>query len=102
MIPVDIDVWLETERALEKIKVIPYVRTAEEMRINYHIDLVRSGGGGSTKISQSGAVTASAKSPGKMGTMTINAGHATGTCEVTIKLTSGGEKLGDYKFSCPS
>lgn len=102
MIPVDIDVWLDAERTAEKIKVIPYVRTAEEMKIDYRIDLIRHSGGGQTKISQKGAVTASAKSPGKMGTMTINAGHPNGTCQITIVLSSGSDSLGNYQFACPS
>ncbi|MFC7514630.1 hypothetical protein ACFQUU_06400 [Herbaspirillum sp. GCM10030257] len=48
MIPVDIDVWLAAERFGEDIKVIPYVRTAEEMSVQYDIKLIRQ----ETSISQ--------------------------------------------------
>jgi hypothetical protein len=57
------DVWLAAERFGENIKVIPYVRTAEEMSVEYDIKLVRQG----TFILQRGTVQASAKEPGKWG-----------------------------------
>lgn len=102
MIPVDIDVWLDTERVARQVRVIPYVRTAEEMRVDYRIELVRDGGGGSTRIAQSGAVTSSPAKPAAMGQMSVDAHPANGKCHISISLTSKGESLGEYNFDCPS
>lgn len=98
MVPVDIDVWLNAERTAELVKVIPYVRTAEEMKVDYRIELLRKG----TTIRQSGSVQASATAPAKMGAMTVNANSPVGTCSIVIVLQSGGENLGEYRFDCPS
>lgn len=102
MIPVDIDVWLDTERVAQQVKVIPYVRTAEEMMVNYRIELVRDGGSGSTRITQSGAVTSSPAKPAAMGQMSVDAHPAKGKCQISIVLRSKGESLGNYNFDCPS
>lgn len=102
MIPVDIDVWLDTERLARQVKVIPYVRTAEEMKVDYRIELVRGGATGSTRIAQSGAVTSSPAKPAAMGQMSVDTHPTNGKCHISISLRSRGESLGDYSFDCPT
>jgi hypothetical protein len=98
MVPVDIDVWLDTERTGNLITVIPYVRTAEEMKVHYDVVLLRKG----TSIKQSGNVLASATKPGGMGRMTVNSGDGNESCRINIVLQTDGSKLGQYEFDCPS
>lgn len=63
MIPADIDVWLDTGRIAQEVGVIPVVRTAREMGVDYRIQTVGGRKGGSTRIAQSGAVTSTPAKP---------------------------------------
>lgn len=101
MLPIDIDVWLSTERQAGLIQVIPYVRTAEQMHIAYQVDLVRQTIGGSSKMSQKGKIFTSAQAPGALGEMKVD-NRNQGVCWIQIELSSTQGDLGTYVFDCPT
>jgi hypothetical protein len=92
-------VWLDSTSGPPTI-VAPYVRTDEDAHLAYRIKVNKTGKSGSSRIDQSGEVTAAAGTPKELSrfAIAVNEGDR---CEVEIEMLEGGQVRARYRFDCP-
>ena len=95
----DIQVWLDTQAIAGQMIVVPYVRSARDMQVNFRMDVIQQGGGGSSRISQQGLTSAIAATPTMLARVTLGM-QKDGECRVELSLHEGEKKVGTYQFSC--
>src|SRR5690606_18087436 len=95
-----IHVWLDSDSHTRPSIITPYVQTPEEKVLQYRVDVRRSGRSGTSSLSQGGTVKAFAKTPAALGRFSLTVAKED-ECVVTLTLTDGGIKVGEYHFDCP-
>lgn len=98
----DLQVWLDTQPGAHQTVMIPYVKSARDMRINYRIELVQQSGGSTSRINQQGKVFAIAAQPTPIGSYAVGWQQG-GVCRIELVLhnDAGTGDLGSYRFDCP-
>lgn len=97
---VDLQAWLETNAATHPPMVTPYVRSAESQRIHYTLEAIKSGRGGTSRITQSGNVAAQAGQPTALSEFSISTDR-NDKCKIELTLTPEGAAPSHYSFDCP-
>src|SRR4051812_31708234 len=95
----DLQVWLDTTSGAGQMIVVPYVKSASEVRLGFRMDVLQQGGAGTSRISQQGQVTARAAQPTRLGQVTVSA-HADANCKVELTLQREGHGDSTYRFDC--
>jgi hypothetical protein len=93
-------VWIETQAEADKLRLVPYVRSAEALQASYSVLLTRSGAAGSSRISQQGKFDAAAAQPQALSHLTLDV-RKDDQCRIEITLRQGERILGTYDFDCP-
>lgn len=99
MADADLQVWLDTQPVANQIVMIPYVKSARAMRVQYRLEVVQRSGASTSRISQQGQVDAVAAQPMKLVHIAVGA-QAGGECRVEVVLSNGNRDIGSYRFDC--
>ena len=97
---VDLQVWLATEDVGGRAAVVPYVKSAKDMRLNYRMDVIRQGQSGSSRIRQMGNIDAIANTSAALGQVTLDL-KKDDNCYIEVALDNANAALGVYRFDCP-
>lgn len=98
----DLQVWLDTQSGANQTVMIPYVKSARNIEINYRMELVQQSGAGTSRVSQQGNVTAQAAQPTAVARVAVGQQRG-GECRLELVLRSNADRkeLGAYQFECP-
>jgi hypothetical protein len=100
MIPdADLQVWLNTHADQGRTVVVPYVKSINDMQINYRMDVVQKSASSTSRIGQQGRVSTLAAQPASLAHITL--GPQNGECHIEIVLREAGKEVGTYRFDCP-
>jgi hypothetical protein len=69
---VDLQVWLATQNIGGQAAAVLYLRSAKDMHLNYHMDVIWRGMGGSTRARQVGNVDAFANNAVALAHVTLD------------------------------
>lgn len=97
----DMQVWLDTVAGTAPPIVVPYLRTDRDARLGYRMKVVKSGRSGSSRIDQSGTVSARAGTPQEISRFGIGRLQESDRCEIEIEMLEGDQVRGRYRFDCP-
>ena len=97
---VDLQVWLATQNIGGQAAVIPYVKSVKDMRLNYRMNVIRRGIGGTSRIRQVGNVDAPANISAPLAQVTLGLQNDD-DCHVEVALHDADVALGVYRFDCP-
>ena len=98
-VDMNFQVWLDMQNSGRKTIVIPYVRSPRDTRVNFRFDVIQSGAGGTSRISQSGRVSTTAAKPEALARVELGA-QTDQQCRVEVALREGEKEIGAYKFDC--
>lgn len=96
----DLQVWLDAQANTSQTIVVPYVKSAKDVQLNFRMDVIQHSGAGTSRISQQGRVNAPAAQPTPLGRVALGV-QKDGECRVELTLNSGDQRLGAYHFECP-
>lgn len=96
----DLRVWLETQPGTQPSVIIPYVQAAESGTLQYQLSTLKTGQGGTSRISQSGQVRMQANQPTALSRFSITFGRQD-QCRIDLILVHNGDPAGTYHFDCP-
>jgi outer membrane usher protein FimD/PapC len=95
----DLQVWLDTQANIHQMVVIPYVKSAKEVQMNFRMDVIQKSGGNSSRISQQGQVHIAAEQAVPLARVALGI-QKEGECQVELALREDGKDAGVYKFDC--
>ena len=96
----DLQVWLETQSQPRPGVIVPYVQSSHSTNLRYLLRTTVVNGGGSSRVSQGGALDVPADTAVALPRLAIS--QPAGDCLIELVLT---EKWGDerhYEFDCSS
>lgn len=96
----DLHVWLDTQPNAAQTVVIPYVKSARDMRLDYRMSVIQRSKSGSSQVSQGGSVQADANTPTSLSRVAVSA-HKDAECKIELYLREGAVEIGNYRFECP-
>ncbi|WP_292931387.1 curli-like amyloid fiber formation chaperone CsgH [Noviherbaspirillum sp.] len=96
----NLQVWLDTQANMGQTLLVPYVKTVTDRQINFRLDVIQRGSGGTSRISQQGLVKAMAKAPTSLGRVALGV-QGNSECSIELELKENGAELGVYHFDCP-
>lgn len=94
----DLQVWLETQAHTRPEVIVPYVQSSQATNLRYLLRTTVTHGGGSSRISQGGALDVPAHTAVALPGLAIS--QPGGQCRIELVLT---ERTGDdkrYEFDC--
>jgi hypothetical protein len=95
----DLQVWFDAQTNMGPGYVVAYVRAAQAARIEYDFKVITAGGGGTSRVEQSGdasLVAGEAKALSSVRTLQ----QTGGTCQIDLVLHEGARQLGEYTYDC--
>jgi outer membrane usher protein FimD/PapC len=98
----DLQVWLDAQPSANQTVMIPYVKSVNDIELNYRMELVQQSGGSTSRISQQGKVTAAAAQPTAVARVAV--GQQRGSecrIELVLRNQANTKELGAYRFECP-
>lgn len=96
---INLQAWLEMDTAAHPPIVTPYVQSAQSLRIDYKILVIRRGRGGSAQVGQGGSVVTRAGQASALSQFSISVGRDD-ECRIELTLiTSRADSR--YQFECP-
>ncbi|TAM89493.1 MAG: hypothetical protein EPN41_03595 [Candidimonas sp.] len=96
----NLQVWLETVPNTHPSIVIPYVQSARSGQLQYQLQAIKQGRGGSSRIGQSGGVHLRANQPTALSRFSLSLGEHD-QCRIELVLVENGQAAGTYHFDCP-
>jgi hypothetical protein len=96
---VNLNVWFDVSPNQSQVLVVPYVKSARDVRLQYQLNVVNTGKSGSSSISQGGTLTVSHGQPKAVSSVQVTP-QAGGTCEIDLTLHEGDREVGQYSFHC--
>jgi outer membrane usher protein FimD/PapC len=98
----DLQVWLDTQSTASQTVMIPYVKSVNDIEINYRMELVQQAGGSTSRVSQQGQMAAAAAQPTAVARIAVGQQKG-GECriELVLRNNSNNKELGIYRFECP-
>jgi hypothetical protein len=95
----DIQVWLDAQFNAGQTVVVPYVKSARDLRIHYSMSVIKKGSSGSSRVSQQGDVMAVAAEAIALSRLVLGL-QKEDDCRVELTLQDRGQELGVYQFDC--
>ena len=95
----DPSVWFDATSNQSQVVVVPYVEWAREARLEYQLNVVNTGGTGTSNVSQGGTISVSPGRVQAVSTVRVSP-QVGGTCEVELTLRERGKKIGQYSYDC--
>jgi hypothetical protein len=96
-----LQVWLDTQQEMEHTIMVPYVKSAKDIQVDYSMSLITSGKSGKSGIKQSGRVDALATHAMPLSRMRIKLQQGD-ACQLKLVLRNQSEELGAWDFDCQS
>lgn len=96
----NLQVWLEKVPNTHPAVVVPYVKSTEEGTVQYQLNAIRQGQGGSSRVGQSGEVHVPANQAVALSSFSLSVGQDD-QCRIELTLVSNGAPAGNYRFDCP-
>lgn len=99
-VDVNLHAWLETVPDTHPSVMIPYVQGTQSGTVQYQLNTIKQGQGGTSRISQSGNVQVHANQPTALSRFSISVGK-NDQCHIELILVANGNPAGTYQFDCP-
>ena len=94
-----VQVSLDVQSVNGARQVIPYVVSAEDVKLGYDLKVFNVGPSGRSTIAQSGSVSVQAGKRTAVSSVTVTP-QVGGKCEVDMTLSQGGNPIGRYSLDC--
>ncbi len=97
----DIQVWLDSQPNGGQLLMVPYVKTARNMKLTYQLKLIQNRKSDHSNVRQGGTVMLHAASATPLSRIVITP-ITDGECRLEVTLHEGEQMLENYSFTCPS
>ena len=95
----DLQVWLDSTPGGGQMVMVPYVKSVNDVRLGFRMDVLQQAGAGTSRISQQGQITARAAQPTPLGQVTVSV-QPDANCKVELTLKRDGQGESTYRFDC--
>lgn len=96
----NLQVWLETQAHSRPPVIVPYVQSSHHANLRYLLRTIVSHNGGSSRVSQGGALEVPADTPVALPRLTIS--PVNGECRIELVLSGKQGADQHYEFDCSS
>ncbi|WP_194724533.1 curli-like amyloid fiber formation chaperone CsgH [Noviherbaspirillum malthae] len=95
----DLQVWLDTHANQGQMRIIPYVKSMKDVLLEFRMQVVQQGRGGSSRVSQQGQVHVPAAQAMPLAQVKVGMTDRE-SCSVELSLRKDGVDAGVYRFDC--